>query len=356
MKNILIGKKLFKIIIAFLIVCVFFLNKEISAYAAFPKFKKGTAGMTLKDNDFYLLDENSNIKTGWQNYGGNLYYFSKKNGKMFVGIKKIGKDYYYFDENGCCVPDVAFSKNMSLKHGFYVTDNETRYYFNGSLLKGFAQIKGVNYYFDEETGVMKDYEEALAEYRKEFADNNSEKTSQQDSPYVTVHNTVMHSGYYTDKNNDERTLLAAIIYCEAGTQKLFPYKTVDKKTVYKGMLAVGYVIVNRMTDNLGIKEVIYRKNMFQPARNGRLTNVLNNPQSISEHAFYAADAVLYYVHNNIETVPEYPVSNFKWGNFWGKKYAENMTNFFSVFKSDDEYEIIQDHVFFNYKMALKANK
>ena len=83
----LIRKKLFKVITALLIICIFFSNKEISAYASFPQFKKGTTGMTLKDNDFYLLDENSDVKTGWQNYGGNLYYFSKKNGKMFVGIK-----------------------------------------------------------------------------------------------------------------------------------------------------------------------------------------------------------------------------------------------------------------------------
>ncbi len=225
------------------------------------------------------------------------------------------------------------------------------------MLKGFAQIDGVNYYFDEETGVMQDFEKALSEYRKEFADNsNSEKTEQPESPYVTVHNTVMHSTYNSDKNNDERTLLAAIIYCEAGNQKHFPYKTIDGKTVYKGMLAVGYVIANRVTDNLGIKEVIYRKNMFQPTRNGRLTDMLNNPQKISADAFNAADVVLYYIHNNIESVPEYPVSNFKWGNFWGRKYAEHLTNFFSVFKGDNEYEIIQDHIFFNYKMSLKANK
>lgn len=343
------------IIISFL--CGMLLCINVDAKVKLPIFKAGTTGLTLKKNDFYLLDENSKVLTGWQNYAGNLYYFSKRSGKMFYGVQKIGKSYYYFDENGCCVPDVAFNDNKSLKHGFYKSNGDTRYFFNGSMLKGFAQISGVNYYFNEETGIMEDYDEALAEYRSTFADNKQPQNNQSlNEPYVTVANTLLHSTYYSDKNDNERTLLAAIIYCEAGNQKATQYTTIDGKTVYKGMLGVGYVIVNRMTDKLGIKEVIYKKNQFSPARTGKLTAVLNQPEQISEAAYNAADVILYYVHNNIETVPEYPKHSFRWSNFWSKKYAEQMTNFFSVFTNDDEYEIIQDQIYFDYKQALKANR
>lgn len=337
-----------------IILCLTFLLTPISVHAEKPAFAKGLTGIQKHANDFYLLDSDSKVMTGWQNHGGNLYYFSKKTGKMFFGIKKIKNTYYYFDENGCCVPDVSFNKNHSLRHGFYDGENGRQYYFNGIIIKGFANILGTNYYFNEETGIMQDYSEALLKYREQLGYVSPKPAPSQNSDYVTVNNMLLHGGYYSDPQVDNRTLLAAIIYCEAGNQKKFPITLPDGRIVYKGHLAVGYVIANRINEKAGIKEVIYKKNQFTPARNNRLRTVLSNPTTIPNDVYIAADITLNYINNKTETVPDYPKSKFKWTNFWTVNYAKNYTNFFEIFTEKKDYVIIQDGVFFKYKSSLKS--
>lgn len=346
-------KKYFLSLIIFLL--SLFLLTPVSSQAKKPVFETGLTGLQKKGEHFYLLDSDSKVMTGWQNYAGNLYYFSKKTGKMFFGVKKIKKAYYYFDENGCCIPDVAFNKNHSLRHGFYEGENGKQYYFKGQMVKGFANILGVNYYFNEDTGVMQDYDTALADYRSRLGGEEIPNPVQQSSGFVTVNNTVLHDGYYNDPQVDNRTLLAAVIQSESGNQKDSPLLTEDGRTVYQGQLAVGYVVANRVTEKLGIREVIYKKNQFTPARNGRLQNLLRNPDKIPENAYLAADIAIDYINNGLERVPEYPKYEFKWTNFWGLKYARNYTNFFEIFTNEEDYVIIQDHVFFNYRNSLKAN-
>lgn len=337
---------------------VFFLTilfLPLQAKAKKPQFEPGLTGIQKKENDFYLLDSDSILMTGWQNYGGNLYYFSKRTGKMFFGVKKIKKKYYYFDENGCCVPDVAFNKNHSLRHGFYEAEKGRQYYFNGQLVKGFANILGTNYYFNEDTGIMEDYDKALTNYRAQLGNSGIQVPAQESSGYVTVNNAVLHDGYYKDPQVDNRTLLAAIIQSEAGNQKNTFFITDDGRKVYQGQLAVGYVIANRVNNKSGIKEVIYKKNQFTPARNGRLQNLLHNPDKIPEAAYTAADIAIDYINTGLEQVPDYPKTDFKWTNFWGLNYAKNYTNFFEIFTNNEDYVIIQDHVFFNYRNSLKSN-
>lgn len=346
-------KKQFLYFIFFLI--TLFLYLPVQAKVKKPKFEPGLTGMQKKGNDFYLLDSASKLKTGWQTYAGNLYYFSKRTGKMFFGVKKIKKKYYYFDENGYCVPDVAFNKNHSLRHGFYEAEKGRQYYFHGQLIKGFANILGTNYYFDEDTGIMKDYDKALSDYRAQLGNKTIQAPIQENSGYVTVNNSVLHDGYEKDPQVDNRTLLAAIIQAEAGNQKKDILLTEDGRQVYKGQLAVGYVIANRVNDQFGIKEVIYKKNQFTPARNGRLQNLLYNPDKIPEAAYTAADITINYINSGLEQVPDYLKTDFKWTNFWGLSYARNYTNFFEIFTKDEDYAIIQDHVFFNYRNSLKSN-
>lgn len=337
-----------------IILCLTVLLTPVSVYAKKPVFEKGLTGIQMHANDFYLLDSDSKVMTGWQNHGGNLYYFSKKTGKMFFGIKKIKNNYYYFDENGCCVPDAAFNKNHSLRHGFYESKNGKQYYFKGVIIKGFANIMGTNYYFNEKTGIMQDYNKALLKYREQLGYVNPTPDTSQHSEYVTINNMLLHGGYYSDPQVDNRTLLAAIIYCEAGNQKKFPITLPDGRIVYKGHLAVGYVIANRINEKAGIKEVIYKKNQFAPARNNRLRTILANPQNIPKEIYIAADITIDYINNRTETVHEYPKSNFKWTNFWDLQYTKNYTNFFEIFTNKKDYVIIQDHVFFNYRNSLKS--
>lgn len=63
----------------------------------------------------------------------------------------------------------------------------------------------------------------------------------------------------------ELRLMSAIIYCEANSEK------------YNGKLAVGIVVMNRVRSNIfpdTVKEVIYQKSQFSPARSGSLDRAL----------------------------------------------------------------------------------
>lgn len=67
--------------------------------------------------------------------------------------------------------------------------------------------------------------------------------------------------------SDDTSLLAALIYCEAGNQS------------YDGMVAVGAVVMNRVNSPLfpnSISEVIYQSGQFTPASSGGLASALAN--------------------------------------------------------------------------------
>lgn len=68
-------------------------------------------------------------------------------------------------------------------------------------------------------------------------------------------------------STDDTTLLAALIYCEAGNQS------------YDGMVAVGAVVMNRVNSSSfpnTISEVIYQSGQFSPASSGALATALAN--------------------------------------------------------------------------------
>ena len=68
-------------------------------------------------------------------------------------------------------------------------------------------------------------------------------------------------------SSDDVSLLAAIIYCEAGNQS------------YEGMVAVGAVVMNRVYSSSfpnSISEVIYQSGQFTPASSGVLASALAN--------------------------------------------------------------------------------
>ncbi len=86
------------------------------------------------------------------------------------------------------------------------------------------------------------------------------------------------SGYVIEASDSDVTLLAALIYCEAGGE------------CYAGKLAVGAVVVNRVNSSSfpnTISGVIYQKSQFTPASSGKLKRVLNSgniPSSCYEAA------------------------------------------------------------------------
>lgn len=82
---------------------------------------------------------------------------------------------------------------------------------------------------------------------------------------------------------DILTVMAAIIYCEAGDQ------------CYEGMVAVGAVIMNRVESSAypdDILSVIFQKGQFSPAGSGWLTRRLKNAAGIPQVCFDAAQDAL----------------------------------------------------------------
>ena len=108
---------------------------------------------------------------------------------------------------------------------------------------------------------------------------------------VTSENGVpVESSYNTDPKVDDETLLAAIIYCEAGNQP------------YYGQVGVGMVITNRMRSPLfpdTMKEVVYAAEQFMPCRNSTLTMALKGKMTVTESCKKAASLVMRkYKRNN----------------------------------------------------------
>ncbi|MBR3812074.1 MAG: cell wall hydrolase [Agathobacter sp.] len=84
------------------------------------------------------------------------------------------------------------------------------------------------------------------------------------------------------KEVDELTLMAALIYCEAGAE---PYET---------QLAVGAVVMNRLKSSRypnTLYDVIYQKGQFTPARNGKVARIIAQGKA-SESCYKAARAAL----------------------------------------------------------------
>lgn len=89
-------------------------------------------------------------------------------------------------------------------------------------------------------------------------------------------------------NLDDLTLLAAIIYCEAGNQP------------YEGKLAVGAVVMNRVRSHLypnDIHSVIYQGGQFAPVWDGALAKRLQNVAGIPTECIEAAKEALSGVDN-----------------------------------------------------------
>lgn len=85
----------------------------------------------------------------------------------------------------------------------------------------------------------------------------------------------------------DRTLLAAIIYCEAGGEP------------YEGKLAVGAVVINRLLSSRypdTVVGVIYQKSQFSPVASGRLELVLSTGKATAA-CYQAADEAMSGVTN-----------------------------------------------------------
>jgi glucan-binding repeat-containing protein len=315
-------------------------------------------GLIQINSKTYYFDKKGVMQTGWETVSKKTYYFSSS-GVAQTGLKTISKKTYYFDSSGIMQTGFEIIKSKIYyfnKKGVMLTGLQTisksTYYFSskGVMQTKWKTIKSNKYYFGTDGKMVKNTALLIDGVYYIFDKNGIYDPS---LSYFTVNGIKVHAQYKTDTQVTTEQLLATIIYCEAGNQKQYPVSgTVDgaNVTVYKGQLAVGYVIANRKKSNKDYKEVIYELNQFEPARTGVLTKYLNNYSSVSTECKNAAKIIINDVTNKSNSVPAYKRTDFDWYNFWSVTYANN-TNFFSVYNSS-EYEIIQGHVFFNYTKTI----
>ena len=128
--------------------------------------------------------------------------------------------------------------------GYYDADSDTYYDANGN-------VSGSDY--------DSSYTETEAPQTDAYVETEAPQTEapQTEAPQTEAAST----------SSDDVSLLAAIIYCEAGNQS------------YEGMVAVGAVVMNRVSSPSfpnSISEVIYQSGQFTPASSGTLASALAN--------------------------------------------------------------------------------
>lgn len=327
------------------------------------KNNKKLTGLKKINKKYYYFNKKGVMQTGFQTIKNKTYYFNKK-GVMQTGLKKINSQKYYFNKKG--VMQTGFQTISKKKYYFNNKGvmvkglkkiNKKYYYFNNSgvMQTGFLELNGITYYFDAKTGAkfIPKQDGTVKKIDTTYAVFNKDGSVQKEASYIIVKGAKMHLEYSSDPKVSKEKLLAAILYAEAGNQKNDPVKgKLNGKTItlYKGQLAVGYVIANRMTSSLDMKEVIYQQYQFQPARNGMLTKYLENYSLVSTDCKNAAKVILNDLNNNTNSVPTFKRADFTWKNFWAVTYAQK-TRFFNVYNAN-EYYILQGHVFFNYTKKI----
>lgn len=238
----------------------------------------------IGDYSYYFSKRGVRL-TGKRKVNGNYYYFSKKHsGRMQKNIwVKTNKKYYYYGSDGAMCRNQWIGRYYVGKTGARLTNTwkDNKYLgSSGKAVSGLQEIGSVYFYFNTET-----YEKVVstsvtvdgATYEFD-AEGRGTLISTNNAPATTVS---VEKTYYSDPYVDDQTLLAAIIRCEAGNQS------------YTGKLAVGLVIYNRIYHTgfpSKLREIIYQKNQFTPARDGSLTRVLKDQTLIDENSIKAAAA------------------------------------------------------------------
>lgn len=288
---------------------------------------------------YYAFDKRGARLTGKRVYSKKTYFFGTKTGRMLTSSwVKEKKKYYYYGEDGVLAKNQWVGRYYVGATGARVagTWKGKRYLGkDGKALSGLHQLGDYTYYFDKKTyekvtnttltvdGVT--YQFDSKGRSKIEANGKAPKTS------VNVEKT-----YYSDKYVEDETLLAALIYCEAGNQS------------YTGQVGVGLVIMNRMNSSKfpsKLREIVYQKQQFAPARDGSLTKTLKDQSRITESCKKAAAEVM----NRIKT--------YKKGSSVKLKIGEKNENFNYLFFMTPaayqglglsaKYKKLGGHVFFS---------
>lgn len=290
-----------------------------------------------KIGDFYYGFNKRGLRlSGKKKLNGQTYFFSKSNGRMIKNKWcKTGDQYYYYGNDGVLVTNAWVNRYYVGKNGTRLTKiwKDDRYLgSNGKAVKGLKKIDGSYYYFDTETYKKVSNTELTIEGVKYHFDNTGKGTVMEGNiPKATC---AVEDTYYSDPDVEDDILLAAIIYREAGNQPRY------------GKLAVGLVIMNRVNSTVcpnTIREVIYQKSQFTPAR-GILTAYLKDPSKIPEECKEIAGILIeqfksYKAGQKVVLKVEEETIDFPYMFFMTPKaYAANGLR--------SSYKQLGDHVFF----------
>ncbi len=123
--------------------------------------------------------------------------------------------------------------------------------------------------YEQELAAKKAYYTELLDQKEaaRIAEENrkAQQAAEDTSGNITVGDSGISGNTVISLTDDEMTLLAAIIYCEARGEP------------YEGQLAVGYVVLNRVRSSLfpnTLAGVIYENKQFSPVDDGSLATVL----------------------------------------------------------------------------------
>lgn len=148
--------------------------------------------------------------------------------------------------------------------GYYDADTDTYYDANGNVV----DAASYDSQYAETEYIETEYTET--EYTQtEYVETEAPQTEyvETEAPQTEAPQTEAPSTEAAATGTDDTSLLAALIYCEAGNQS------------YEGMVAVGAVVMNRVySDSFPntISEVIYQGGQFTPASSGSLASALAN--------------------------------------------------------------------------------
>lgn len=304
-------------------------------YRAAASGKLHLYGVSKVGKYIYAFNKKGVLLYGLRSFNGKTYYLKKKSGGKAAtsAFITIGKKKYYFDKNGVMVKDAWVGKyhmgstgNMDMSKWI-----GSRYVgSNGAYLTGLQTISGKVYYFDEKTGnKLTDTVKEIGKAYYSFDANGVGKV-------LTNSKVEVEAQYYTDPVVSDEVLLSAIIYCESGNQP------------YYGQVAVGLVITNRMRSSSfpdTLKEVIYAKQQFEPARTGVLTRILNNQSMITDSCKNAAALVMKKYRENNYVLDKDITKDGKALSL--KDYLFFMTpKAYKRLGMKSPYITLQDHVFF----------
>ena len=292
----------------------------------------GKAGIVKKGTDSYCYRLDGSRVTGLVKVGGDWFYFRASDGKMRTNARiKIKKKYYYFGEDGRRVTRTWVGRRYYGKDGAQVFGRFVgkRYVnANGLYVRGKKTIKGKLYYFDRDTGIMLTDTVKNLNGKDYYFDSSG--VGKRSSPSGTI----VETEYFSDPKVDDETLLSAIIYCEAGNQP------------YYGQVAVGLVVMNRIRSSLfpsDMRDVIYAKDQFEPARNSWLTKALQGRMAVSASCRQAAKEAV-----QRSQTQQYKIKNTDTGKTVNMKgYLFFMTPAsYRRLQLKSAHIVLRDHVFF----------